>query len=240
VTVAAFLSYSHDDRNLAGKIKAHLDPYSFEVFLAHEDIEVSVEWQDEIFRQLKTCRVFIGLLTDPFDNSDWTHQEVGIAYGRSGSGRPVMVPINAGKNPVGFLAQYQAVPLDPSRVDEPFQHVPLGRRRIGPSHIEDTSLRIVKSVTTQKPNLAEEVCNNLIGRVAEVGDFDDAGWLLWALAELNGLSAVQVNQLLKAASKNNGVYGSASASPSIEQLIATHKKEITPSVLRRYRKASRG
>jgi TIR domain-containing protein len=236
MAVAAFLSYSHDDRKLAGKVKAHLEPFGFDVFLAHEDIEPSVEWQAEIVRQLRTCKVFIALLTDAFDDSDWTHKEVGIAFGRGGSGPPITVPINAGKEPVGFLAQYQAIRLDSSRVEEPFQRVSLGRRRIGPSHIEDIVLHIVKSIASKDAELAKGVRDSLIGRVADISNFDDAGWLFWAFAELNGLSPEQMNQLLSAASDNGDVYGSGSASPYIEQLIATHKEEIKTSVLQRFRR----
>jgi hypothetical protein len=39
-------------------------------FLAHEDLEPSVEWQKTILLKLKECLVFLPLLTDSFTRSD--------------------------------------------------------------------------------------------------------------------------------------------------------------------------
>jgi len=68
--IPAFLSYSHQDRRLAGAIKIVLDYYGFDTFLAHEDLQPSVEWQQVIVRQLKGCAVFLPLLTESFAKSD--------------------------------------------------------------------------------------------------------------------------------------------------------------------------
>ncbi len=82
MAVPAFFSYAYEDRKLAGRIKERLETYGFDVFLAHDDIDPSTEWQEEILRHLGTCEVFLALLTEEFDESNWAHQEVGIAYAR--------------------------------------------------------------------------------------------------------------------------------------------------------------
>lgn len=67
----AFLSYSTDDKQLAGRIKRELAFWGIDVFLAHEDLVPSSEWQDEIKRNVESCDVFIPLLTGSFKLSDW-------------------------------------------------------------------------------------------------------------------------------------------------------------------------
>jgi hypothetical protein len=237
VAVKAFFSYSHHDRKLARKIKKHLEPYGFDVFLAHENIQPSDEWEDEIFHQLNICGVFLALLTQAFDKSDWAHQEVGIAFGR-GSTRPIMVPIDVQRKPVGFLKRYQAIHLDPSRIDEPFPRAPLGIRRIGPSYIEGRVLRVVARIASRDSGLAREIRKSLIGRIAGVVSFDEAGWLLWAISKVDGLTPAQMNDLVSEVAKNDQVYGSRSAFSHIQQLIDDHKQDIRKSVLRKFKKAS--
>ncbi|MGH2404752.1 MAG: toll/interleukin-1 receptor domain-containing protein [bacterium] len=213
MAVAAFLSYAHQNRELAGKVKQELEEYGFACFLAHEDIKPSTQWQDEILRQLQACDVFIALLTDAFDASDWTHQEIGIAYAR----RPVMVPINAGRNPVGFLARYQAIRLDPARV-------------------KDACFRIAQSIAQQNDRLAEEMRGALIRRIADALTFDDAGLTASKLLELGSLTGQEINALLDAAAKNRQVYESGRASRPLRELIRRHRKIINRSVLNRFYK----
>jgi hypothetical protein len=74
-----FLSYSHLDKRLAGKIKKYLLQYGVKVFLAHDDIEPSEEWADKILEELRDCHVFMPILTKHFNKSNWTDQETGCA-----------------------------------------------------------------------------------------------------------------------------------------------------------------
>ena len=46
--IRVFLSYSNIDRSLVGEIKEKLEFSGIESFLAHEDIEPSEEWKEEI------------------------------------------------------------------------------------------------------------------------------------------------------------------------------------------------
>ena len=78
-----FISYSHKDRKLAKQVKKCLLTFGLNVFLAHDDIEASVQWANEIVAALKESDVFPPLLTDAFSASDWTDQETGVALGRT-------------------------------------------------------------------------------------------------------------------------------------------------------------
>ena len=75
-TLRVFLSYSYVDRGMARDLKSELEPYGIEVFLAHEDILPSTEWQEEIVMSIKGCDVFIPILTASFSESSWTDQQI--------------------------------------------------------------------------------------------------------------------------------------------------------------------
>lgn len=100
--VEVFFSYSHNDRVLASKLNAFLEESEIDVFLAHEDIEISKEWRKEIFKHLESCDVLLALVTSNFEGSTWANQEVGYATKRT---VPV-VPLIIGKTDIkrfGFL-----------------------------------------------------------------------------------------------------------------------------------------
>lgn len=77
-----FLSYHHDDRKLAARLKKELVRYGLRAFLAHEDIAVSSQWRREIVRHLNSCIAIVAVVTRSFYKSDWTCQEMGIAMGK--------------------------------------------------------------------------------------------------------------------------------------------------------------
>jgi hypothetical protein len=101
--IPAFLSYSHNDRQLAGSTKGALDYYGFECSLAHEDLLPSQEWQDEILGKLISCEVFFPLLTQNSRSSMWTDQETEIANCFEKDCRPL-------ESGVEFLRLHRALP----------------------------------------------------------------------------------------------------------------------------------
>jgi hypothetical protein len=205
------LSYAHQDKRLARQVKEELEQYGFDCFLAHEDIAPSVEWQDEIVGRLRSCSVFIALLTEAFDESDWTHQEIGIAYSRN----PIMVPIGIDRKPVGFLAKYQAITLSPE-------------------HIKEACFKIVRSVAAQDNRLAREIRRALIKRLGEAQSYDEAGFIAIKLRDMDALTADEMNTLLKLASSNPEVYESRRASAPIRALINRYKQSIRKGVLKKF------
>jgi hypothetical protein len=104
MALLVFISYSHKDRKLAGLIKSGLEAFGFNVFLAHEDLTPSADWQDTILRKLKACHIFLAVLTKHFHLSSWTDQEVGAAVIL----RKCIVPLKVGNDPYGFMGKFQA------------------------------------------------------------------------------------------------------------------------------------
>jgi TIR domain len=80
--VAAFISYSHEDRRYAAQLKQVLGAFGIGAFMAHEDIDVSHQWRDRIIEELKRCDLFVALLSKNFMASKWAPQEVGFIVSR--------------------------------------------------------------------------------------------------------------------------------------------------------------
>lgn len=99
-----FLSHLATERAFVGEVSEELTGIGISSFVAHDSIDVSREWQDEIERALRTADVLVGLSHPNFSDSFWTQQEVGWALGRE---IPVLL-IGLGETPRGFPARYQA------------------------------------------------------------------------------------------------------------------------------------
>ena len=115
-----FLSYSTKDKHLAAKIKSLISPRGYSVFLAHEDLRPSEEWISKIRRELRSCAVYLALLTDNFRKSEWTDQEAGYALSRAKlkTNPCVILPVSVHPivAPHGFLGAFQALRLDPDDI----------------------------------------------------------------------------------------------------------------------------
>lgn len=100
-----FLSHAHEHKSLAGDLREYLGRWAVDVFVAHDTIEPSREWQDEIESALGTADALAALLTPEFVHSFWCDQEVGFCLAR---GIP-LVPIAHGAMPHGFMGKFQGL-----------------------------------------------------------------------------------------------------------------------------------
>lgn len=100
-----FISHLASNRVFAAELKRCLLEYGIAGFVAHEDIEPTKEWVEEIERGLASCDALIALLSPGFKESNWTDQEVGFCHGR----RVLIVSVRQGLDPYGFISRYQAV-----------------------------------------------------------------------------------------------------------------------------------
>ncbi len=109
-----FISYSKDDKDIAGNLKRYFEQYKdVECFIAHDDIEPGSEWEKEILDKLSTTEYFLPLQTQSLEESYWCQQEAGIAFNRKIKIIPLKLDTN-GKNPVGFYARYQGFKIKAS------------------------------------------------------------------------------------------------------------------------------
>jgi len=100
-----FLTHISSAKKVMSAVKANLAPKAIDAFVAHDDIEPTREWEQEIEAALETCDALAAFLTPDFHESLWTDQEVGFCVRR----RVLIIPVRMGMDPYGFLGRYQAL-----------------------------------------------------------------------------------------------------------------------------------
>ena len=102
-----FVSHLSSNRSRMSILKSSLSNWGICAFIAHEDIEASREWRDEVEAGLETMEVLAAVVEPGFKESDWCAQEVGYALGR----KIDIIPLRAGVDPFGFFGKYQGIPI---------------------------------------------------------------------------------------------------------------------------------
>ena len=101
-----FLSHVSNHKVPAAVIKEALWLRGIHAFVAHEDIEPSLDWQPEIELALRSMHALAALITSDFHPSKWTDQEIGWALGRGVAVQPIKLP----ENPYGLIQKIQGLP----------------------------------------------------------------------------------------------------------------------------------
>jgi hypothetical protein len=203
-----FISHSHHDREIAGEIKKRLASYGASVFVAHDDIRPTQEWQDAIIDNLKTCDAFLALLTDRFGDSDWTDQETGIAVALD----KVIIPIKIDLDPYGFIGKYQALRWSSDK-DESFK----------------TLIR-----TLVEKNLIN--ADNVIDGFTNSHSFRNAEFNLDLVTAMPGFSKAQINKIASGAVLNNQIWNATGAKPILNEFFAKYSSTIDPEVMSQWKK----
>jgi len=101
-----FLSHKATYKEKASELKRELEEYGICAFVAHDDIESSKEWQNEMEKALLSMDAFVALITEDFYDSEWTSQEIGFSQAFD---IPHIYVNLGGGNPKGFAAKIQAL-----------------------------------------------------------------------------------------------------------------------------------
>ena len=102
-----FVSHLSSNRERMSAMKSGLANWGISAFIAHEDIEASREWRDEVEAGLESMDVLVAVVEPGFKESDWCVQEVGFALGR----KIDIIPLRAGLDPFGFFGKYQGIQI---------------------------------------------------------------------------------------------------------------------------------
>ena len=100
-----FVSHLAEHRRVAAEVQDRLLALGISSFVAHNDIEPTREWQDEIELALATCDGMLVLLHPGFHQSQWTDQEIGYAMAR----QVLIVAARIGTDPYGFIGRFQGM-----------------------------------------------------------------------------------------------------------------------------------
>lgn len=176
-----FLSHKNEFKKETAELKKRLNLFGVTCFVAHEDIEPTKKWQDEIENALSSMDAFVALITKNFHDSVWTDQEIGFALGR---GVPI-IPIKFGKNPYGFIGKIQALSCSKDSVAEEIAEETI-KLLINHDRMLDAYIK------------ALEKCRN----------FGEANTIAKILPSINRLSENQVSNLISAFNENAQVYDS--------------------------------
>lgn len=103
--IRMFVSHLSSNRDRMSAMKSGLANWGISAFIAHEDIEASREWRDEVEAGLESMDVLAAVVEPGFKESDWCVQEVGYALGR----KIDIIPLRAGLDPFGFFGKYQGI-----------------------------------------------------------------------------------------------------------------------------------
>lgn len=100
-----FICHLASFQKTISSLKIELEKYGISSFVAHEDIEPTKEWQDEIEKGLFSMDVLCAVLMPGFSESKWTDQEIGVAFGRG----ILIIPIRRELDPYGFIGKFQGL-----------------------------------------------------------------------------------------------------------------------------------
>lgn len=197
-----FISYSNEQSGLAGKLKYFLEAKGFEVFIAHDDIEVSVKWREEIIKNLKRCDIFIPIISTDFKNSNWTDQETGIAVNENKYIMPLWIDIP----PYGFISDIQGLKIN---------------------HIEPESIAIAvfKSVV-EHSRFGDEIKDFAINALLDSITFDQANTRAQSLNNFESLSKEQIYRLIEGTVSNDQIYNGFSSRPILKRIVMAHQDII--------------
>jgi hypothetical protein len=109
-----FISHIAVHKDKATRLKSCLVRYGIDGFVAHEDIEPTLEWQSEIEKALRTMDAFLAIHTAGFAKSIWAQQEVGYAVGRGVK----IISLQMGEDPTGFISKHQALRRGDRKAEE--------------------------------------------------------------------------------------------------------------------------
>jgi hypothetical protein len=190
-----FISHITAFKTEAMMYRNYLSVFGINGFVAHQDIEPTKEWQNEIEVALLTMDALLVLLSPGFNESMWTDQEVGVAVGR----RIPVIPVRIGIDPYGFIGKYQAVQ---------------GLSRTVPDVCEEIVILLLK-----KPGIESKLTEALVRKLASSDSWAAAKKNMDYLERCQHLRPEMVKVLQKAIEENSQVRDSWNVPDRINALI---------------------
>lgn len=177
-----FISHLSRDRYEAQKLKECLDNYGVDAFVAHNDIEPSLEWQGVIELALRSMDSLVALFTPEFSESKWCDQEIGWALGR---GIPV-IPLRLGTDPYGFAGKFQAIS---GKIKE-----------------HDKLANLIVVTLAKKAETSSSICQGLPAALTNSGSFAQSTKLASIIETYNDFTDAEKEIIWKACKENRQVY----------------------------------
>lgn len=104
--IRMFISHRSSRKVEASNLANILKDIGISGFVAHEDIEGTQKWKNEILNALETMDCFLSLLSKDYYSSEWTNQEIGFAVAKK---TPMFIYSLDKTIPIGFQMDDQAI-----------------------------------------------------------------------------------------------------------------------------------
>ena len=197
--VRLFLSHISAHKLAMTSLKYELRQLGISGFVAHEDIEPTLEWRGEILLALRTMHAMAAILTPGFHESLWTDQEVGHAIAR----RVIIIPVRVGVTPYGFMGAHQGLP---GTLNEP-------------GELAASIARLLLRRPATQPLMTEA----LVAALEAANSFAHAKVILGLIEGVPSFSSDQLDRLKSAVKDNDQVGGTWGASDRIDAIVARHR-----------------
>jgi len=190
-----FISHLSSEKIYAAELQGALLKYGVSGFVAHNDIEPTLEWQTQIESALATADSLIALLHPKFHASNWTDQEIGFAMGR---GLPVYA-VRFGQDPYGFIGRFQAFSG-------------------GDKSAETLALEIFETYRKNKQS-RERMAESLVSLFEDAGSFVQAKSRLGYLEDMESWRDEFISRVESAGKSNSQISGSFGVPARVTRLL---------------------
>jgi len=190
-----FISHLSSEKIYAAELQGALLKYGVSGFVAHNDIEPTLEWQTQIESALATADSLIALLHPKFHASNWTDQEIGFAMGR---GLPVYA-VRFGQDPYGFIGRFQAFSG-------------------GDKSAETLALEIFETYRKNKQS-RERMAESLVSLFEDAGSFVQAKSRIGYLEDMESWRDEFISRVESAGESNSQISGSFGVPARVTRLL---------------------
>lgn len=193
-----FLSHVNTVKQFVSEVKQSLRTFAIDGFIAHQDIEPTKKWVNEIELALNTCHALAAFLTPDFHKSDWTDQEIGYGISR----KILIVPVQMGINPYGFIGRYQALP--------------------GENQTAGQIARNIFEILVRHNLTAAQMANALVSQFEDSGTFQEAISNVKLLEDVKVWTPELLRSLENSIQRNSQISGAWGVPEKVRVLITRH------------------
>ena len=210
-----FISYVTKYSKVSGRIKRYLDEYSFNCFLAHEDIPPQTHWPQELVKNLVECDLFLALLTPEYKTSFYCQQEVGYVCCRRIEILPILISADP---PMGLIGDIQGIKFNKDDFDS-------------------SCWKIVKHVA-KIDSISRPVIKKLIDEFGSASSYDGAGRKAKRILNQFAFTHSQAKRAMRYIDTNEQIYESKTARPHILEFIESYGEHFDPQKVKDYMQRS--
>ena len=200
-----FISHISEHKQKATQLQQALKRFGISSFVAHENIEPTKEWQDEIENALFSMDALVAVLTPKFNESKWTDQEIGVAIGRG----VLIIPIRKGLDPYGFIAKYQGLQSEGKTVGE----------------VAESVFQIIMSHSKTSSTMTRALVNQIL----ILNNVNEAEYKLALLGRFKSVPEHYLVKLRDNIASNSKLASSEDFNSNLNSLLVEHGLSTTPS-----------